>query len=71
MSIGPNTGKSSASRQVHVSYHIADIRELAFHRPDLVNIEPNSDAIEREIRAGNTNIKGLHCWVETVAGVRV
>ena len=49
---------------------LMDIRELAFHRPDLVNIEPNGDAIVREIRAGNTNIKGLHCWVETVAGVR-
>ena len=50
---------------------LMDIRELAFHRPDLVNIEPNGDAIVREIRAGNTNIKGLRCWVETVAGVRV
>ena len=52
-------------------YEVLDIREVALHRPDLVRIEPNGDAIVREIRAGNVQIKGLRCWVETVAGVRV
>ena len=52
-------------------FEVLDIREVALHRPDLVRIEPNGDAIVREIRAGNINIKGLRCWMETVAGVRV
>lgn len=52
-------------------FEILDIREVAFHHPHLVSVEPNSDAINREIRSGNINIKGLRCWMETVAGVRV
>lgn len=52
-------------------FRVTDIRSLAFARPDLVRIEPNAEAINREIRAGNLNITGLECWMETVAGVRV
>ena len=51
-------------------FRVLDILTLAFHRPDLVNIEPNSDAIEREIMSGSTGIKGLAFWMETVEGVK-
>ena len=46
-------------------FEVIDIRLLAFHHPDLVNVEPNSEAIEMEIRRGHTHIKGLHCWMDT------
>lgn len=68
--VAPVRAQGMAVRQAP-RFEVTDIRALAFARPDLVRIEPNSDAINKEIRAGNTNIKGLRCWVETVAGVRV
>jgi hypothetical protein len=52
-------------------FEITDIRALAFARPDLVRVEPNTMAINNEIKAGNLTITGLRCWMETVAGVRV
>ena len=68
--VAPVRAQGMAVRQVP-RFEIIDIHEVAFSRPDLVRIEPNSEAINREIRAGNINIKGLRCWMETVAGVRV
>lgn len=67
--VAPARAEGMAVRQVP-RFEITDIRALAFARPDLVRIEPNSNAINAEIRAGNLTITGLRCWMETVAGVR-
>lgn len=50
-------------------FDVIDVRVLASARPDLVRIEANAQSINKEILAGNLNIAGLKCWVET--GVRV
>ena len=68
--VAPARAEGMAVRQVP-RFEITDIRALAFARPDLVRVEPNSNAINAEIRAGNLTITGLRCWMETVAGVRV
>lgn len=68
--VAPARAEGMAVRQVP-RFEITDIRALAFARPDLVRVEPNSNAINAEIRAGNLTITGLRCWMDTVAGVRV
>lgn len=68
--VAPARAEGMAVRQVP-RFEIIDIRALAFARPDLVRVEPNTMAINNEIKSGNLTITGLRCWMETVAGVRV
>lgn len=68
-SVSPARAEGMQVRRVP-KFEVLDVRSLALARPDLVRIEVNAAAVNKEILAGNTTISGLKCWVETGVGVR-
>ena len=50
-------------------FEVTDINRLYEHRPDLVRLEPNGEAIRAAIKT-NQNIPGLRIWEEVSTTVR-
>ena len=51
-------------------FEVLDIRALVKVRPDLCRIEPDTTAINKELKFGAREIPGLRVWKETVATVK-
>jgi single-stranded DNA-specific DHH superfamily exonuclease len=51
-------------------YKVTNIHEVYRHKPELVNLEPRTNAILAEIRAGMTDCPGLEIWAEEEVTIR-
>jgi hypothetical protein len=51
-------------------HKVTNIHEVYRHKPELVNLEPRTNAILAEIRAGMTDCPGLEIWAEEEVTIR-